>query len=77
MTVLIATLLALVGLIIFIAVETSQSKIEGYDCGNAHEAYGLTSLAKIGNYTQLAVSADNKDCSTIGKFVYAFNYKTI
>lgn len=60
--------LGISGLIVFIAVTaTVPKKVETEECDTAHEGYGLTQAAKLGNYSSFAVAADDKDCSTIGK----------
>lgn len=64
----ITVLLALCGLVTFIVVDINKEpKNILEECSDAHEGYNLTSQSFLGVFSQFAVAADNKHCSTIGR----------
>ena len=62
-------LLALLALVIFIAVENSDSSNSKDECIGAHESYGMRSGPELRKYSKFAVAVDNKECSAVGKLV--------
>ena len=64
----ITVLLALCGLVTFIVVDINKEpKNILEECSDVHEGYNLTSQSFLGVFSQFAVAADNKHCSTIGR----------